>query len=154
MSVINIIKVSAEVLAKLRRYNHKHLKYNNLRVIPEYGLGLWCLMPLLRRIWRYHRGNQNPYIEESTTQWPKQKLQKDKHWPTKHIHKTKDHVTRTRLKTGDKLRCSGRVGSSCSTSGTRVNLVYFNYIVGVSFICGGNRSTRTKPQTPQVTLIT
>ena len=38
--------------------------------------------------------------------------------------KTKDRVTRTALNTGGKLRCSGRVSSSCSTSGTRrVNLV-------------------------------
>jgi hypothetical protein len=28
-------------------------------------------------------------------------------------------VTRTPLKIGGELRCSGRVGSSCSTSGTR-----------------------------------
>ena len=43
---------------------------------------------------------------------------------TKHTHKTKDRVTRTPLKTGGKLRCSERVGSSCPTSGTRcVNLV-------------------------------
>jgi hypothetical protein len=42
----------------------------------------------------------------------------------KHTYKTKDRVTRTPLKTGGELRCSGRVGSSCSTSGTRrVNLV-------------------------------
>jgi len=27
---------------------------------------------------------------------------------TKHTHKTKDQVTRTPLKTGDELRCSGR----------------------------------------------
>jgi len=26
-----------------------------------------------RRVWRYERGNQNPYIEEQTTQWPKEK---------------------------------------------------------------------------------
>ena len=40
-------------------------------------------------------------------------------------HKTKDRVTRTPLKTGGELRCSGRVGSSCFTSGiSRVNLVY------------------------------
>jgi hypothetical protein len=32
-----------------------------------------------RRVWRYQRGNQNPYIEEEqTTQWPKEKVQKDK----------------------------------------------------------------------------
>ena len=34
------------------------------------------------------------------------------------IHKTKDRVTRTHLRTRDELRCSGRVSSSCSTSGT------------------------------------
>ena len=38
--------------------------------------------------------------------------------------KTKERITRTLLKTGGELRCSGRVSSSCSTSGTRrVNLV-------------------------------
>ena len=42
-----------------------------------------------------------------------------------HTHRTKDRKTRTQLKTGDELRCSGRVGSSYSISGTRrrVNLV-------------------------------
>jgi hypothetical protein len=50
--------------------------------------------------------------------------QKDKPQSTKHIHKTKDRVTRTSRKTGGKFRCSRRVCSSCSTSGTRrVNLV-------------------------------
>jgi hypothetical protein len=38
-------------------------------------------------------GNQNPYIEEQTTQWPKEKVQKDKQRSTKHTHKTKDLVT-------------------------------------------------------------
>ena len=48
---------------------------------------------------RYHRGNQNPYIEEEqTTQWPKEKIQKDKQRSTKHTYKTKDRVTRTPLK--------------------------------------------------------
>ena len=77
------------------------------------------------RVWRYERVNQNPYIEEEqTTQWPKEKVQKDKQRSTKHTYKTKDRVTWTPLKTGGELRCSGRVSSSCSTSGTRrVNLV-------------------------------
>ena len=45
-------------------------------------------------------GNTNPYIEEEqTTQWPKEKAQKDKQPSTKHTHKTKDRVTRTPLKT-------------------------------------------------------
>ena len=39
-------------------------------------------------------------------------------------HKTKDRVTRTPLTTGGDRMCSGRVNSSCSTSGTRrVNLL-------------------------------
>jgi len=77
------------------------------------------------RVWRYQRGNQKPYIEEEqTTQWSKEKVQKDKQRSTKHTYKTKDRVTRTPLKTEGELRCSGRVSSSCSTSGTRrVNLV-------------------------------
>jgi hypothetical protein len=48
----------------------------------------------------------------------------DKQLSTKHTHKTKDRVTRTQVKTSGELRCSGRIGSSCSTSGTHhVNLV-------------------------------
>ena len=30
----------------------------------------------IRRAWRYQRGNQNPYIEGQTTQWPKEKSTK------------------------------------------------------------------------------
>ena len=70
-------------------------------------------------------GNQNPYIEEEqTTQWPKEKVQKDKQRSTKHTHKTKDRVTNTNpTKTGGELMCSGIVGISCSTSDIRrVNL--------------------------------
>ena len=46
--------------------------------------------------------------EEETTQWPKE--QKDKQRSTKHTHRYKDRVTRTPLKTGGELKCSGRVG--------------------------------------------
>ena len=53
------------------------------------------------------------------TQWPKEKIQKDKQRSTKHTYKTKDRVTRNPPKTGGELRCSGRVSSSSSTSGTR-----------------------------------
>jgi hypothetical protein len=68
---------------------------------------------------------KNPYIEEEqTTQWPKEKVQKDKQRYTKHTYKTKDQVTRTPLKTEGELMCSGRANSSCSTSGTHgANLV-------------------------------
>jgi hypothetical protein len=51
-----------------------------------------------------------------TTHWSKEKGQKDTQRSTKHTHKTKDRVTRTPLKIGGELRCSGRVINSCSTS--------------------------------------
>jgi hypothetical protein len=78
-----------------------------------------------RRVWRYQRGNQNPYIEEEQkTQWPREKVQKDKQRSAKHTYKTKDRVTRSPLKTGVNSVALGRVNSSCSTSDThRVNLV-------------------------------
>ena len=37
--------------------------------------------------------------EEQTTQWPKERVQKDKQRSTNHTHKTKDRVTQTPLKT-------------------------------------------------------
>ena len=59
------------------------------------------IQTFVRRVWRYQRANQNPYIEEEqTTQWPKEKLQNDKQRSTKHTYKTKDRVTRTTLKPG------------------------------------------------------
>ena len=55
------------------------------------------------------KGYQNPYIEEDqTTQWPKEKVQKDKQRTTKHTHIAKDEVTRTPLTTGDQFKCSGK----------------------------------------------
>ena len=51
------------------------------------------------------KGYQNPYIEEDqTTQWPKEKVQKDKQRTTKHTHKTKDRVILTPLKTNNDLQ--------------------------------------------------
>jgi hypothetical protein len=70
------------------------------------------------------------------TQWPKEKVQKDKQRSTKHTYKTKDGVTRTPLKTGSELRCSGRVSSCCSTSDTcRGNLVMFIFLPTICACC-------------------
>ena len=51
-----------------------------LEVVAKQILGiLHRLHCNLRRVWRYQKaGNQNPYIEEQTTQWSKEKGQKDK----------------------------------------------------------------------------
>jgi hypothetical protein len=45
--------------------------------------------------------------EEQSTQWPKEKVQKDKERSTKHTHKTKDRVTQTTLKTGGDVKKGG-----------------------------------------------
>ena len=47
------------------------------------------MVATVRRVWRYQRGNQNSYIEEAqTTQWPKEKVQRDKQPSTKPTDKT------------------------------------------------------------------
>ena len=87
-----------------------------------------------RRVWRYQRGNQNPHFdEEQTTQWPKEKVQKDKQRSTKHTCKTKDRVIRTPLKFGGELMCSGRIKSSCSTSGNLWKLTHCSLTVSCDF---------------------
>jgi hypothetical protein len=56
---------------------------------------------VVRRVWGYQRGNQNPYFKEGQkTQWPNEKGQKNKQQSTKHTHQTKDRVTRTPQKSG------------------------------------------------------
>jgi len=47
------------------------------------------------------------FSEEQTTQWPKEKVQKDKQRSTKHTHT--DRVTRSPLKTRGEPKCTGRV---------------------------------------------
>jgi hypothetical protein len=56
-------------------------------------------------------------------------VQKDKQRSTKHTYKTKDRVTRTPLKTGGELRCSGKVSNSCSTSVTRRVILATNPVI-------------------------
>ena len=59
----------------------------------------------------------------------KKKVQKDKQRSKKHTYKTKDQVTRTPLKTGGELMCSGRVSSSCSTCGTHRAILVTNPVI-------------------------
>jgi hypothetical protein len=97
-----------------------------------YLMQLSSLLVVWKRVWRFQRGNQNLYIEEEqTTQWIKEKVKKDKQRSTKHTHKTNDRVTRTPQKLGV---YTGRVSSSCSTSGTRrVNQVTNPVIEVITF---------------------
>ena len=46
-----------------------------------------------RRVWRYQRGNQNPYIEEGqTTQWPKEERTKGQTTIYKSTHTTTENM--------------------------------------------------------------
>jgi hypothetical protein len=62
-----------------------------------------------RSLRRYQKGNQNPFIEEEqTTQWPKEKVQKDKQRSTKHTYKAIVTSNTNPTKTWSKCVCSGR----------------------------------------------
>jgi len=63
--------------------------------------------------------------------WQSKTGQKDKQRPAKHCteKKGKDRSTRTPLKTGREFRCSGRIGSSCSTIGTRRATLVTNPVI-------------------------
>jgi len=65
-----------------------------------------CLF-LIWKIWRYHAQD---------IQYNGQKENDDLQTTTQ---TTKDRTTRTPIKTGDKLRCSGWIINSCSTTDTR-----------------------------------
>jgi hypothetical protein len=66
--------------------------------------------------------------EKQTAQWPKGKVQKEKTTIYKaYAYNTKDRVTRTPLKTGCELKCSGRVSISCSISdSTKTSKIILN----------------------------
>jgi hypothetical protein len=68
----------------------------------------------------------------------RKKTKRTTHDLQNNTHKTKDQVTRTPLKTGGELRCTGMVSSSCSTSGTRrvifsMKNIYASYHISFDF---------------------
>jgi len=67
---------------------------------------IFILIVVTKTSLKIPKGQSESYIEEQTTQWPKEIVQKDKQRSTKHTYKTKDWVTRTPLKTGGELRIS------------------------------------------------
>lgn len=91
----------------------------------------------LWRVWRYQNGNLNPYIWEGhTTQWSKQKKTKGQQQKND-TQKIKDRATRTPPKSGGELRCTpctGRVGSSCPSSGTRRLTLLTNSVIFKSWM--------------------
>jgi hypothetical protein len=70
---LKLMKIETRI--KSRQFMHK---------IPELWTFIWSfctwqnVVTVQRRVWRYQRGNQNPYIEEEQkTQWPKRKRTKE-----------------------------------------------------------------------------
>ena len=47
--------------------------------------------------------SESVYRRRTDTQWPMEKVQKDKQRSTKHTYKTKDRVIRTPVKTGGEI---------------------------------------------------
>ena len=122
-------------------FQYIHVNYYYCNRLQPVARCIWYnIIYMTRRVWRYQKGNQNPYIEEERRQHNGQKDKQLSSISTKHTHKTKDRVTRTPLKTGGKLRCSGRVSSSCSTSSTHsVNLVtkpVINFVIDLQSVHG------------------
>ena len=76
-----------------------------------------------RRVWRYQSSTQNPKSNnyKHSNGQKKKKGETTIYNDVQHFaHKTKDWVTRTPPKSGGEHRCSGKISSSCSTSGTRL----------------------------------
>ena len=87
------------------------LKFKNVR----------RMSPYIRRVWWYQRKVIRIYKSKKNRQYNGQKKQdKGTNNDLQNIaQKTKDWATRTPLKIGGELVCSGMVSSSCSTSDNR-----------------------------------
>ena len=104
----------------------------------------------LRKVWICQRGNQNLYIkEEQTTQWPKEKVQKDKQRSTKHTYETKDRVTRTPLKTGVQLLWSSLV---LAILGDKCHNIQTYWCIYMYIIWNGNRTDQMFPHVERQTM--
>jgi hypothetical protein len=73
-----------------------------------------------RRVWRYKRNNHICKSKDRRHNGQKKKDKRTNNDLQNTTQKSKDQATWTPLRTGDELRCSGRVCSSCSTSDTLV----------------------------------
>ena len=85
-----------------------------------------CNASGIRKVWRYQTGSQKLKMEKgSTIQWPKEQstIHRPKRGQTliyKRLQqKNYRSIDTSPTKTGDGLRCFGRVCSSCSTCSTR-----------------------------------
>ena len=97
------------------------MKYYSLVLLRQIDL-LWCSKKSLMISKRLSESVYRRRTDTTMAKYTNNDLQNST-W------KTKDRATRTLLKTGDELMCSGRTRSSCSSSATcRVTLVTMSVI--------------------------
>ena len=82
-----LISQCVYVCFKNSKYNFNSLKFCFHYPSLHFGFKVFngYLYLCIRRAWRYQRGNQNPYTEE-TTQWRKEKRYKRTHNDQQKIH--------------------------------------------------------------------
>jgi hypothetical protein len=74
-------------------------------LVDPYGISLSQMTMYMFHFKKKNGAIKYRYIEEEQTiHWNREKAQQDKQRSTKHIHKTKDRVTRTSLKTVGEIR--------------------------------------------------
>ena len=131
--ILQIRFMSIKIGSALSQVVHGYLKYDN-RQIDGTTYNCQCglnklnsqIRPIISCSYEEFedtkRVSESVYRRRTDNTMAKRKSTKDIQRYTKHTYKIKDRVTLTPLKTGDELRCPGRVGSSFSTRGThRVN---------------------------------
>ena len=116
-------KVDFQLVLEIRSLNIGQLPwlYNQTALLKD--------VEFYRKSLKIPKGQSESIYRRTENTMAKRKVQKDKQRSLKHTYKTKDRVTRSSLKTGGELRCSGRVGSSCSTIGTRRGNLVTNPVI-------------------------
>jgi hypothetical protein len=96
-------------------YDHGYvlLVVSTSRFFPHSRLIIGFVTRLTRRMSLLEQ--ELPTLPEHLNRQHNGRKKKYKTRSIKHTYKTEDRVTRTPLKIGGELRCSGRVGSSCSS---------------------------------------
>ena len=99
-------------------------------VMVRFPYYIFCTIVLLRKIWRYQRGSN--FLQAIIRRRTNNTLVKRKKDNRTNINlqntaqKSKDQTTRTPLKTGSELRCSGRVSTSDNHCVTLVTNLMIN----------------------------
>jgi hypothetical protein len=95
---------------------HKSIYSLTRQNILDFGC-VCVVCSFIKRVWRYQMGESESVIRRRTDNTMAKRKRTKR--INNNLQNTKVRATWTSLKTGSELGCSGRVGSSCSISGTR-----------------------------------